>query len=241
MRKFTVLLVVVFLCVATLPAFGAINIFANPQVGDTVYFSTENAGDNSGGPFTGHLGSVNWSTFCVEADGCDEYFSPNTLYTVLNTSAAKATGTGNFVTNAAKWLYWMYGTNQAAITGMIDATTYTYNNDLVDDRTSLQEAIWHGVLQGYGNTGQPLSTLMDNAAWAWYDTALAAIGGVGELDDPNNPIYGLVRVVNPGYYSGQTEAQSQLYAIPEPASLFVWSLFMAGGSCLGMWVWRRRR
>jgi hypothetical protein len=237
MQKLIALFVVVFLCVATLPALGS--IFANPQVNNIVWLSTENVGGNSGGPFTGHLGlsypnsGATWDTFCVEADGSLEYFAPNTNYTVLNTSANTATGTGNYVTNAAKWLYWMYGTNQLA------NYTNSYN-----DKTSLQEAIWHGVLGG-GINGSSLNMTFDTTAQTWFAAAVTATGETWSgnkltLEGTTWADADLVRVMNPGYYSGITEAQSQLYAIPEPASLIVWSLFMAGGSWLGMRVWRRR-
>jgi hypothetical protein len=234
MKKITSLLGItsVLLLVAVCPAFGS--IFANPQVGESVVFYTMGGG-NGGGPFEGHLGSGTvWNTFCVEADGALEWFVPGATYNVLNTKVSTATSTGNTVTAEAKWLYWMYGTNWNAITGQIGSTTYTYNND-VASKTSLQEAIWHGVNRLIGGTltDPPDAEPYDTVAQLWYDTAHDAIinGDTGMLD--------YVYVVNPGYY-GTSQSQSMLYAcIPEPASFIIWSL-IAGGSMLGVLVLRRR-
>ena len=149
------------------------------------------------------------------------------------------------MTAAAKWLYWMYGTNQSEITG----GGFTYH-DTSADRTALQEAIWQGVLT-LASPGHPSHSLglprpgqttggtepMTTEAWAWYDTAVAAVAS-------NPEFLNYVYVVNPGPapdgYYGFGEAQSMLYAhTPEPASIIVWSL-IATVSYLGVTIWRRR-
>jgi hypothetical protein len=135
----------------------------------------------------------------------------------------------------------MYGTNQSNIQGTIvtltGTVTYKYDDSIKADRTSLQEAIWHGVtLKG----GGILSTPMDDAAWAWYNTASAAVAS-------NPEFLNYVYVLNPGPAppgyappGSLGEAQSMLYAqIPEPASLIVWSL-IATISYLGVTAWRRQ-
>ncbi len=237
MKKITSLMGVMtlLLLVAACPAFGSINIFADPQVNDTVVFYTMGGG-NGGGPFEGHLsGGTVWNTFCVEADGAVEWFVPGAQYTVLNTKLSTATTTGNTVTAAAKWLYWMYGTNPSAITGKVGQTQYTYDDSDLS-KTYLQEAIWHGVTRLIGGTltdppdAEPLSSI----ASAWYDTAANAVAS-------NPEFLNYVYVVNPGYY-GTSQSQSMLYAyIPEPASVIIWSL-IASGSMLGVLrIWRRRR
>jgi hypothetical protein len=234
MKKITTLFMVVatLLFMVVCPAFGSINIFISPHDLDTVSFKASGiSGGNSGGPFLGTLNnSSQWYTFCVESDGHVEYFAENVPYKVLNTSLNTATGSGNIVTNAAKWLYWMYGTDWSAFS--VGGYNYT---DTFDDKTSLQLAIWHGV---ENPTGTPLAISAYNTdlqAKKWFATATAAVS------DPNNlpSFLNAVRVMNPGYYSGTTQAQSMLYAIPEPASIIVWSL-IATVCWLGVTAWRRR-
>ncbi len=176
MRKLSVLLFVVFLCVATLPAFGAINIYLDPQVGDRVSFSGHgnavfyyNGQGYYGGPFTGTLNNTTeWSTFCVEADGGEELINLGTSYKVLNLDPHIATASQNYVTDMAKLLYWEYGHNALPNTGTVD---------------DLQLAIWHGVSVG-GQTGPPLTMytagganayLSDQAAQDLYSSAVTAL------------------------------------------------------------------
>jgi hypothetical protein len=248
MKKYILLVVVVgLLLVVACPGYGS--IFANPQAGQTVYF-TGGAG-NGGGPFVGHLSNgVTWDTFCVEADGAVEWFVPGATYNVLSTQLSTATASGNTVTAAAKWLYWMYGTDQSAITGIWNGHTYAYDDNSYDDKTSLQEAIWRGVNRLYGGnlTAPPDAEPMSDAAKAWYQTAYDAVN-VAKPPEFLNYVY----VVNPGpkpdgypghYYKDgveyfTSESQSMLYAIPEPASIIVWFLITTV-SCLGVTAWRRQ-
>jgi hypothetical protein len=241
MKKSSALVIASLLLMLACPAFGSINIFADPQKGQTVYFDTYPGGaGNSGGPYVGHLSNGNvWDTFCVEADGAVEWFVPGATYNVMSTQVKIATASQNTVTDAAKWLYWMYGTNQSAITGTYNGNVYSYT-DGYDNRTSLQEAIWHGVIRkadGRTLTDPPNAEPMSDAAWAWYNTAASAVNNAPEFI---NYVY----VVNPGPapqgYPGYGEAQSMLYAqTPEPVSIIVWSL-IATTSYLGVTVWRRQ-
>jgi hypothetical protein len=227
----------VLVLMAACPAFGAINIFANPQVGNTVSFTTEHMGGNNGGPFTGHLGTLSWDTFCVEADGFQEVFTANVLYKVQTTTLDKAWGTGNVVNNVAKVLYWWWGTNQL--------TGFDYVN--WSNRTSLQLAIWHGVTNGVkpladiDHAVNPSAYIMDAQSITWYNAAAGYVAS-----HPNDPIYSSVRVVNPvtlGWNKGDYDTgqvQSMLYAIPEPVSILVWSLIVGAG-VLGIVITRRKR
>jgi hypothetical protein len=229
MKKIYLLAVIASLLLFTGPAFGSIDIWANAQVGDTVVLTQLSGYSNpdNGGPFYGTLGNGDtWYTFCVEADGGTEYFVPGTTYNVLNTSPNTATGTGNIVTNAAKWLYYMYGTNWAAID---DGSGNVYN-DTTQDRIDLQRAIWHGVTLSDSTI---LTTPMDAIALGWYNTALAAVTSGADIS-----YLSAIRVLNPGYYNYPTEAQSVLYAIPEPLSIIAWSLL---GLSVGLTYWFRRR
>ncbi len=241
MRKITSLISATLIIAATVPALGSVNIFANPEFGQSVVFSSVPGGaGNGGGPFQGKLNndsSTIWNTFCIEAGNPAESESLvlGKTYKVLSTTSSSATATGNIVTDAAKWLYWQYGVNQEAITGTYTyttywwgkktttTTTYTYS-DSYKDRTSLQEAIWHGV---QNSEGESLGTSMSDAARAWYSTAVAAVAA-----DPDAWFLDCVFVLNPGTSSSRcgssSQAQSVLYAntssVPEPATMVVWSL-----------------
>jgi hypothetical protein len=248
MKKYTTLSMVLasLLLVVTFPAFGSINIYLNPTVGDTVSFSGHgsavfyyNGGGYYGGPFTGTLNNTtNWSTFCVEADGGEELINLGTSYTVLNLDPHIALKSNNYVSDVTKLLYWEYGHNA------LPATVPSWN---VND---LQLAIWHGVWMG-GNSNNPLIMYSNAActvdAYLNDPAALALYGAAsGLLNSSNAAVKALAQseadsiwVLNPGIKGQSTQNQSQLYEIPEPASIIVWSL-IATVSCLGVTVWRRR-
>jgi hypothetical protein len=155
---FLVGLTVLLIGMGTNPAIGdMLNYhYANPSVSENVVFTltSEGTSPDAGGPFQGTLshegGSSDvWKTFCVEADGDDggaEYFSLGTMYKVWNVDLHTATGTGNYVTDAAKWLYYqsLHDPDQLE----------NYTADLAHD-VLLQRAIWHGIwLQGDDNASQ---------------------------------------------------------------------------------------
>ena len=109
----TVGLLLVLMCMAISPAFGELSHYANPAVGEKVVldYTAEGHGDNSGGPFVGTLTHADsttdvWKTFCVEADGGEEVFYPGATYQVWSTDLHTTSATGNYVTDAAKWLYY---------------------------------------------------------------------------------------------------------------------------------------
>ena len=203
--------------------------YANPQVGEQIIlnYTTEGAGWNSGGPFTATLFHANntqdvWTTFCVEAGQSDEDFNPGQTYQVLSTNLNVASDTGNYVTDAAKWLYYQSLHDPSLLVGYIPGD--------INSDSELQEAIWHGVLAG-GVSGSPLDTNYDATAQTWFNAAAAATVG-GAWADAN-----LVRVINPAAldYSGGPQAQSQLYEtvpypdpVPEPSTIVLLGIIAIG-------------
>ena len=225
--------VIACLLLVACPAFGDVIHYANPSVGEPVVinYSPEGVSPDSGGPFLAALyptagGTQQWTTFCVEADGHVEYFTPGATYQVYGTDPHVAPFTGNYVTDEAKWLYYQSLHDPAALAGYISA-------DLASD-VDLQEAIWHGVLGG-GIGGSPLSTPYDATAATWYDAAVTAVtAGWADADS--------VRVITLTDGNG-SPAQSQLYEtqpslVPEP-SMFI--LFGTGVVGLLVLVRRKRR
>ena len=239
MRKACILFIVAgFLLVFAGPVMADLSHYANPlavgvdgeQV--TLNYTGEGAGWNSGGPFVGTLyhadGTTDvWKTFCVEADGGEENFSPGATYKVWSTDLHTTAATGNYVTDAAKWLYYVSLHDTSQLDG--------YTGDLASD-SYLQEAIWHGVwLSG---TTTPLNMAFDEPAVTWFNKAVTETEG-GKWAEAD-----LVRVIDPadlGYTGTGTQAQSQLYEVdlypvPEPSSLIVLSL-----GVLGLVGYARRR
>ena len=239
------------LFVAAGPTMASVNIYLDPTVGDTVSFAGVAGYTNQvfyygggayyGGPFMGTLGNgAAWTTFCVEADGGDENIVLGSTYTVSSLDPHVAKDTGNNVTDEAKWLYWQYGHGllPESFANLPVGTTWTVND--------LQMAIWHGVwtkggvrldmyladgkTSAYGPAAADLYELAD-AAFADTDPVRLA-QAQAEAD--------CVYVLNPasGGVNG-TQAQSMLYAVPEPATILVWSLL--GASWLGIRVWRHGR
>jgi len=218
----TVGLLLVLMSIVISPAFGELlSHYANPTPGEQVKFNytTEGPGDNSGGPFVGTLTHADgttdvWKTFCVEADGGEEVFNPGTTYKVWSTDLNWTSDTHNYVTNAAKWLYYQ------SLHDPINSLAGYITDDITSD-SYLQEAIWHGVLLG-GPTGTALNMPYSGLAETWYDAAVTAVDA--GWADAN-----LVWVINPAdvNYSGSgAQAQSQLYEsvyepVPEPATLIL--------------------
>ena len=176
------------------PAFAELTHLANPQPGDMIVlnYTSEGAGSYSGGPFLATVTHADnttdiWKTFCVEADGGEEDFYPGTTYQVWSTDLHVAAATGNYVTDAAKWLYYQSLHDSDALP--------SYVPDDISSDSYLQEAIWHGVLLSGTNT--PLNMPYEGPAVTWYELAAAAVAaGWADAD--------LVRVVNPADlgYSG---------------------------------------
>jgi hypothetical protein len=166
----------------------------------------------------------------VEADNGAEFITLNTDYTITSINQHTAIATQNDVKDEAKLIYWEY----------LHGALPSYN---VND---VQLAIWSGVQLTTGGVDiRPLTDFIfynTNHSQTAYslDTNAQTLYGDAVLALKNNPTQAQAEadsiwVLNPG-----TNNQSMLFEIPEPASLIVWSLFMAGGSGLGMWVWRRR-
>jgi len=228
MCKASVLKFGLFMIMTTIiasPAFGGLMHYANPQQGAHVVlnYTSEGAGGDSGGPFQATLYDAYnnptdvWKTFCVEADGGEEDFSPGTTYQVWSTDPHVAAATGNYVTNEAKWLYYQSLHHPESLVG--------YTPDNIDSDTVLQQAIWHGVL----HNNNPLNITYSDLAATWYNAAAAAVATPAGLADAD-----LVRVINPAdleYTGTGVQAQSQLYEttiydIPEPSTIVL----------LGMWA-----
>jgi hypothetical protein len=219
--------------------------YANPQTvglsGEHVEFdyTAEGAGSNSGGPFVATLyhadGTTDvWKTFCVESGkGGDETLYLDTVYKVASTNPHVAEATGNYVTDAAKWLYYQSLHSPSLLAG--------YTGDLSSE-SCLQEAIWHGVwLHG---TTTPLKTSFHGLAVTWFDAAVAATAGEQWADAD------LVQVLNPAslkYRGKGDQVQSVLYEIrgdsplsnPEPSTLILLGAAAAVG--LLACAWPRRQ
>ncbi|MFZ1932255.1 MAG: hypothetical protein WCB27_04445 [Thermoguttaceae bacterium] len=221
------------------PTYNQAVVFQEAYSGDAS-FDGALYGPPDSGPYNAPSGPPvqQWTTFCVEADGHVEYFVPGDTYWVKSITSDTATGTGNLVTNEAKWLYWTFGTNPSSIVDYAD--TQQGNLDL-------QEAIWEGVQNPVGTAlSDPaqgdLATPLDANASAMWNQAHAAVQAA-----PNGPWVEGVQILNiypdygyPGYPYDSGEGQSMLFAVPEPATMIVWSL-LGVASWLGTRVWRQGR
>ena len=240
MHRISVLLIVTGLCLQLPnPVLGVITHYADPLVvgffGESVKFNytTEGVGSNSGGPFTATLYHSNgtqdvWQTFCVEAGaGSAESIQMGTTYKVWSTDLHVASDTGNYVTDAAKWLYFQSLHDPSLLAGYVPGS--------IASDSYLQEAIWHGVL---ASNNHPLNTPFSGNAVTWFNAAAAATAG-GTWADAD-----LVRVLNPAssYYFGYgAQAQSQLYEtcpipVSEPSTCVLLAL-----SSFGLFICLRRR
>ena len=254
MRALTTLLMAAcLLSVAAAPATASVNISLNPTIGDTVVFPSadyvygqpfyynNNGVTYYGGPVLGKLNTgATWTTFCVEADGGDESIALDHPYKVSSLDPHVAINTNNYVTDQAKWLYWEYG-NGMLPDKLASGEKWT--------GTDLQVAIWHGVW-AHGDVATPLDMFTDPACTlSAYDNDQAAqdlynlasnafILSEGITRDPLAQIKAdSIWVLNPA--DGNTQAQSMLYEVPEPATMIVWTLLGIAG-WLATMVWRRR-
>ena len=142
MRKRSLVLLVItgILSLLAGPAIGDLIPIA-PVVGDQVVLNVAaDGGVNYGGPFIGTLypasgPSPSWTTFCVEADGYDVTFNPGQTYYVGGTSLNTASN-GNYVTDAAKWLYYQSQADPSAL------SVLGYVPSSLPSDSDLQEAIW---------------------------------------------------------------------------------------------------
>ena len=203
-----------------------------PITGEQVVLNVApDGGVNSGGPFIGTLypasgPSQSWTTFCVQADGYDVTFNPGQTYYVGNTDLNFASN-GNYVTDAAKWLYYESQAAPSAIPGYIPGT--------LPSDSDLQEAIWLEV-QGGGVGGPNLGSAgtQDANTAAWVAAANTAVSnGWAEADQVQ--VLWLVDGSN-------NPAQNQLYVtaptipVPEPSTLV-----LLGFGAVSFLFWRRRR
>lgn len=156
-----------------------------------------------------------WQTFCVEAGhGSSEDITLGVTYEVMSTDLHIASDTGDYVTDAAKWLYYQSLHNSSALAGYVPG-------NIVSD-SYLQEAIWHGVPK---SNNPPLDTPFAGVAVTWFNAAAFATAG-GSWANANQ-----VRGLNPARSTckGTQPGQSQLYevssttSVPEP-STFVLSV-----------------
>ena len=254
-RRMSLLLVVAVLCMVAGPALGAITShYAPAYVNEGVSFNYGELGacGNQGGPFIGTLASgIQWRTYCVEADGGDETFGPNNPYFVESIYENSCVASKNYVSDAAKWLYY------EAPRGGLAGWSLTQPTE-----EELQEAIWHDtwrvatsaeisnnnvVKRQYLSERYGLQTYVrlftgggdpaDATALQWAnlaDNSCPYVPGLGDTDFAGDDVI----VINPQDASGP--AQSMLGEVPEPATIIVWSL-LGAASWLGMGVWRGGR
>jgi hypothetical protein len=210
-----------------------------PKVGDTVVFAAYDSdwgtGVNHGGPFIGTLmGTTRWKTYCVEAGDYSEAMDFEVNYAVESIGLHTANNTRNYITNAAKWLYYQANHKPSSLANY---------SDTMPNKYLLQEAIWHAILGG-GISGSSLDKAFETTAQTWFNAAVTATGETwngnqmtseGSNSDCANSVYVLNIVTSSG-----TAVQSVLFEIPEPGAFLVWG-GLAAASWFGMRVSRRGR
>jgi hypothetical protein len=216
---------------ASQSVFASIDIQPGPFTPSTdVSFSGSNP--SNGGPFVGSIwsqesgGSVinTWTTFCVEAPAgaaSGETINPNgTRYDAGVSSLYIANATGNRVSDAAKWLYYNYAYNPAAI----DSANPINGN-------SLQQAIWSLVRNTAGqflNAQTGADTPLDTVAAAYRAVALL---NAGNGEGSTAGIFGQIRIMNPNDDGNDPDQrQSMLYQVPEASTIAVWSVLSLVGA-----------
>jgi hypothetical protein len=228
------------LMLAAVPASASINISADVRVGNsvTIDYAPQWQAHNpaAGGPFQMTSGNSVWTTFCVESDGATEYFNPGSTYTILGIDSHVATNTGNYITDAAKWLYYQLGHSPSSVLAISDSS--------FSDLCSLQSAIWFLTNKKPNSTtsASPLPGDANHLAVGLDSTAVRLVG-LAEAQNFSSSSEAKAQadriwVINPGYY-GNNEAQSMLFeAVPEPASVAVWASVTGA---VGLMLVRRRR
>ncbi len=252
MGKFVAAIAVVLFLVVASPGFSAVVYPEHPQQNDPILLDYWSAGypggvngDNDGGPFYAELTTKGeaWKTFCVEADHHVEYFYPHSSfpdpiysYKVGSVSSDTATLTQNFVTDAAKFLYYWAVTDPAVLGGL-----YTPGDSVSE--SAMQLAIWHGV-QNPTDPATPLDTPWNPLAPASGGTKLEAEEALAarlfSLAPQSWDYAYCVGVVNPVMTADGSSGQSMLYVaadVPEPTTVIVWSVLGVAGAI----ALRRRR
>ncbi len=210
----------IFVCLGLLSA----NVRADLlQVGDTIRF---NDGPGFGGPVGGGEFQVDkkvgssWSndifrTFCVELT---EHISFNTAYKVGGIST-KTVATNMSLTKEVAVLYSEFMSKSTNFFG--SGVTYDYTNPTQHDKdaTSLQEAIWSLMGWSTGNYSG-FNFVLDAKALQFI---AAAQNFVANNSAAANDAFAHVRILNVVDANGNNK-QDQLYMVPEPTSLLVWSV-----------------
>lgn len=215
----------------------AIQAFGSIQVGNTIVF--QNGPGSPGGEFGVALAATpndtEMITFCVERN---EYinFSDTFLVDSIETYAdAGGVGGGpNDPLDArTAWLY--YNFNHGTLLNYTSGLINDFSGNRVSSANALQDAVW--FLEQELTSAGVGAAFVQAANDEWNDYA----GGTnltysGNMQDAIDR----VRIMNISWSSGARtgqRAQSQLFEVPEPGTIVIWSAL----GLLGMAGYRRRR
>ncbi len=234
MFKKTSLAVIAFLAVVALTA-----TQANASLLNALVKFQDGPGTGNGGEFKVFVQPNNstaaFHTFCVELS---ESIGFGTTYKINNLSMATVASNMQLTTDTA-WLFrnWWNGSNAGLANSgsfLIGTETYDLGSNRHADARSLQLAIWHTMgwaSQAIWTTGGYDTEYAGNAkAQSWVAQA-ALVQGFSNAD------FG-VRIMNLSDPNGNGNFQDQLVVIPEPGSILIWTVAVAG---IGGMLPRRRR
>ena len=209
------------------------NASASIQVGDTIRF--QNGPGSPGGEFGIAFAATPTETemisFCVERNEYINFTSDFYVESITNYANNGGVGGGvdgrDYVDARSAWLY--YNFRMESLANYVHGSITDHSAGRATSANALQNALWFleeeqtsaGVGQDYVDAA--------NAEWTAFNTATDYVGNMQAAIDS-------IRIMNIRWNDETGDyAQSQMFMVPEPGSMAIWSLLG-----LGCVVLRRR-